>query len=151
MADTASAVHFHLRYIENMSSWSCDVCLSVVTYPGFAWLIRRVSDFMIEFIGPWYNCRRSLSDTLSSSSYWSLHGNYSDFQLNCLLLLGSRYIASGRTTAQKTHALRSNGYMRTHIENTSCDTGSVVTCVYCGFCLEVGLLYRWLFVAGLFT
>jgi hypothetical protein len=26
---------------------------------------------------------KSLSDTLSSSSDWTLHGNYSDFQLNC--------------------------------------------------------------------
>jgi hypothetical protein len=31
-----------------------------------------------------------------------------------------------------------------HIENTSCDTGSIVACVYCGRCLEMGLLYCWL-------
>jgi hypothetical protein len=43
------------------------------------------------------------------------------------------------------------GYMRTHIENTSCKTGSIVACVYCGRCLEMGLLYCWLSVAGLFT
>jgi hypothetical protein len=35
-----------------------------------------------------------------------------------LLLLA---FASGRTTAQKTHPLPSNGYIRTHIENTSFD------------------------------
>jgi hypothetical protein len=50
----------------------------------------------------------SLSDILSSSD-WTLHWNYSDFQLNCQLLLASRYIASGRTIAQKTHPLPSNG------------------------------------------
>jgi hypothetical protein len=27
----------------------------IFTYPGFAWLIARVSDFMIESIGPLYN------------------------------------------------------------------------------------------------
>jgi hypothetical protein len=29
--------------------------LHIVTYPGFAWLIRRVLDLMIEFIRPLYN------------------------------------------------------------------------------------------------
>jgi hypothetical protein len=48
---------------------------------------------------------------------------------NCQLLLASRYIASGRTTAQTTHPLPSNGYMWTHTENTSCNTGSIVACV----------------------
>jgi hypothetical protein len=52
---------------------------------------------------------KSLSDALPSSSDWTLHGNYSDFQLNCQLLLASRCIASGRTTAQKTHPLPING------------------------------------------
>jgi hypothetical protein len=82
---------------------------------------------------------KSLSDTLPSSSDWTLHGNLSDFQMNCHLLLASRYIASGRTTTQKTHPLPSNGCMWTHIENTFCNTGSVVACVYCGRCLEMCL------------
>jgi hypothetical protein len=55
MGDTPSAVHFHLRYRENTSSWSCKVCLNVVTYPGFVWLIRRGLDSIIEFIEPLYN------------------------------------------------------------------------------------------------
>jgi hypothetical protein len=38
---------------------------------------------------------KSLSDTLSSSSDWTLHWN--------------RYIASGRTTAQRTHPFPNNG------------------------------------------
>jgi hypothetical protein len=31
-----------------------------------------------------------------------------------------------------------------HIENTCCDTGSIVARVYCGRCLEMGLFYCWL-------
>jgi hypothetical protein len=38
-----------------------------------------------------------------------------------------------------------------YIENTSCETGSFVAYVYCEWCFEIGLLYCWLFVAGLFT
>jgi hypothetical protein len=41
--------------------------------------------------------------------------------------------------------------MWTHIETTSCDIGSIVECVYCGGCLEMGLLYWWLRIEGLFT
>jgi hypothetical protein len=59
-------------------------------------------------------------------------------------LSASRYIVSGRTTAQKTHPLPSNKYIRTNVENTSCNTGSVFACTYCGCCLEMGLLYCWL-------
>jgi hypothetical protein len=33
-----------------------------------------------------------------------------------------------------------------HIENTSCDTGFIVACVYCGRCLEMVLLYCWLII-----
>jgi hypothetical protein len=91
----------------------------IVTYPRFAWLIRRVLDLMIEFIGPLYNWLQQFTNhylTVSSSSDWTLHWNYSDFQLNCQLLLAPRYtcIASGRATAQKTYQLPSNWYMRTH-------------------------------------
>jgi hypothetical protein len=32
-----------------------------------------------------------------------------------------------------TESLLDNGYMRTHIENTSCNNCSIVACVYCGF------------------
>jgi hypothetical protein len=62
---------------------------------------------MIEFIGPLYNWLQQVTNhypTLSSSD-WTLHGNYSDFQLNCQLLLASRYIVSDQTTAQKTPVL----------------------------------------------
>jgi hypothetical protein len=30
-------------------------CMHTITYPGFAWVIRRVLYLMIEFIGPLYN------------------------------------------------------------------------------------------------
>jgi hypothetical protein len=53
--------------------------------------------------------RKSLSHTLSSTSDWTLHWKYSDFQLNSKVLLISRYIISDRTTTQKTHQFPSNG------------------------------------------
>jgi hypothetical protein len=62
----------------------------------------------------------------------------------CLHAGSSCYIALGWTTAQKTHLLPSNGYMQTHTENISCDIGSIVVCMYCRRCLEMGLLYYWL-------
>jgi hypothetical protein len=62
------------------------LCVYIVTYTGFACLIRQIFDLMTEFIGPLYSWlqqfNKSLCDTLSSSSDWTLHGNYSDFQLN---------------------------------------------------------------------
>jgi hypothetical protein len=61
------------------------IIITFVKYSGFAWRIRRVSDLMIELIGLLYN--KSLSDTLSSSSDWALHGKYSLFQLNSVVLL----------------------------------------------------------------
>jgi hypothetical protein len=64
---------------------------------------------------------KSLSDTVSSSSDWTLHWNYSDFQLNCQLLLASPYMASGQTTAKKTHPFPSNG--------------CPLFCVFAGTCL----------------
>jgi hypothetical protein len=104
------------------------------------------------------------SDALSSSSDWTLHWNYSDFHLNCQLLMASHSIAIGQTTAQKTHPLRSNenplmlcirwnvlpelllsnGYMWIHTENTSCNTCSIAACMYCRHRLAMGLLYCWL-------
>jgi hypothetical protein len=116
----------------------------IVTYPGVAWLITRVLDLVIEFIGPLWDWLQEFTNQYLSSSDWTLHWNYSDFQLNCQLLLASRYITSGRITAQKAHALLSTGYIRTHIEDTSCDTGFIVTCVYCERWLEMGLFYCWL-------
>jgi hypothetical protein len=54
-----------IRYVYNITglkSWrerplgrSRDRSENNVTYPGFAWLIRRVLYLMIEFIGPLYN------------------------------------------------------------------------------------------------
>jgi hypothetical protein len=43
-------------------------------------------DFMIEFIGLVTTVHKSLPDTLSFSSDWTLHGNSSDFQLNSVVL-----------------------------------------------------------------
>jgi hypothetical protein len=89
---------------------------------------------------------KSLPYTLSSSSDRTPHGNYSDFQLNCRLLLASHYMALGWTTAQKTHPLPSNGYMRSHRERP----------VLLWACIA-GIVYKWvcsvgcIFVAGLFT
>jgi hypothetical protein len=116
---------------------------NVITYPGVAW---QILDLIIEFIGQLVTkVHKSLSNTLSSSDC-TLHRNYSNFkldwtELNCQLLLTYIYIASGRTTAQKTYPLLSNGYMRTRIENTCYDTSSIVVCVYSRRCLEIGLLF----------
>jgi hypothetical protein len=55
---------------------------------GFAWLIRRIWDLMIEFIGPLYNWLQQFTNhcrTQSSYSDWTLYGIYSDFPLNCQL------------------------------------------------------------------
>jgi hypothetical protein len=49
-----------------------------------------------------------LSNALSSSDY-TLHWKSSGFQMNCRLLLTSRYIASSRTTAHKIHPLSTKG------------------------------------------
>jgi hypothetical protein len=45
--------------------------------------------------------------------------------------LPSHYVASVRTTPQKTPLPR-NGYMRTHIESISCNSGFIVACLYWG-------------------
>jgi hypothetical protein len=114
---------------------------------GFAWLIKRVLDMMIEFIGPLYNLLhftnhslrldtldfwphytnlflqlnvksesepyittdgQSASLSWNKASIWGLRSDsYYCPELNCHLLLASRYIASGRTT-QKTHPMPSN-------------------------------------------
>jgi hypothetical protein len=42
---------------------------------------------MIEFIGLVTTIHKWLSDTLPSSSYWTIHGNYSVFQLYSVVLL----------------------------------------------------------------
>jgi hypothetical protein len=117
--------------------------------PGFAWLIRRVLDFMIEFIGSLCNWLQQFTnhwDTVIFRLDTRLTSNWA-----VSLLLASHYMDSGRTTAQKTHPSPSNGYMRTHIENTSYDTGSIVACI-------TGVAWKWVysivgcvFVAGLFT
>jgi hypothetical protein len=62
---------------------------------------------------------------------------------NCQLLLASRYIDSGRTTAQEIHPLSSNGYAKPHR-----NAGFIVACI----------AYKWIYsivgcviIAGLFT
>jgi hypothetical protein len=54
------------------------------------------------------------------------------------LLLASPYIFSVRTTAQKTSVALQWIYSN-HIENTSCDADSIVTCAYFGRCLTLSL------------
>jgi hypothetical protein len=67
---------------------------------------------------------KSLSDTLSSSSDWTLHGNCSDFQLNSVALLVllctpsysfssfvSYYNASARTTKKSPYSVVKNVYL----------------------------------------
>jgi hypothetical protein len=65
---------------------STDQSEYTVTYPGFAWIIRRVFGFDVAiywtFIPLVTTVQKSLADTLSSSSEWTLHVNYSDFKLN---------------------------------------------------------------------
>jgi hypothetical protein len=94
---------------------------------------------------------KSLSDTLSSSSDWTLQENYSDFQLYCQLLLACRYIASGRTTAQKTHPFPSNGRPSTaeHVTSGMCLPSR---CLGMGICVSVAAATcsRWLLACGFF-
>jgi hypothetical protein len=52
--------------------------INIVTYPGFAWLIRRGLDMMIEFIGPLHNWLQQFTNpylehwTISTSDHTSL-------------------------------------------------------------------------------
>jgi hypothetical protein len=72
------------------------VCVTNKT--GFGFYNRIYLTFMQLVL----TAHKSLPDIMSSSSDWTQHWNHSDFWLNCQLLLASRYIASARTTAQKT-------------------------------------------------
>jgi hypothetical protein len=75
-------VNIRIHYLKYHSIYSWHVYIPT---GGFAWLIRWFSfDLLIEFIGPLYHLYNSseITDRLSSSSDWTLHGNYSDFQLN---------------------------------------------------------------------
>jgi hypothetical protein len=68
------------------SKISCLWCVHIVTYQGFVWQIRRGLDLMIEFIGPLYNCLQQFTNhTLSSSSDWALHWNYSELHYSVVL------------------------------------------------------------------
>jgi hypothetical protein len=76
----------------------------IVTYPGFAWLIRRVLDLTIEFIKPLYSWLQQFTNhylTLSSSSGWTRHGNYSDFQLNWTVNSSQSHIATDGQSVSK--------------------------------------------------
>jgi hypothetical protein len=65
---------------------------------------------MIEFIGPLHNLLQHFTNHYLRLDTLDFRPHYTNplLQLNCQLLLASRYIASGRT-AQKTHPLPSNG------------------------------------------
>jgi hypothetical protein len=57
---------------------------------GFAWIKRGVFGSDDQFIGSLYNWLQQFTNhylTLSPSSDWTLHWNYSDFQLNWTTLL----------------------------------------------------------------
>jgi hypothetical protein len=111
----------------------------IFAYPGFVWLIRRVLESMIEFIGLY-----SLYDTLSIFFDWTLRELFR-LRTELSIIVGfSLYSLGSDHSTKKTHPLPSDGYMRTHIENTTRNTGFIVACVYCGRCLEMGLLYCWL-------
>jgi hypothetical protein len=73
------------------------------------------------FIQPVTRVHKSLSDLLSTSSDWALHGNYPDLtelnwtELNWTelsIIVGLSLYSLGSDTVQKTHPLPSNGYMR---------------------------------------
>jgi hypothetical protein len=113
----------------------CQRSLSRVWVPWYSRPYFTVSDSRLPFSSP-LATRRVTVEVFDPAS--------TRVSQNCQLLLASQYIASGRTTPKKTHPLPSNGYMRTHIENTSCNTGSIIACMYCGRCLEMCLLYCWL-------
>jgi hypothetical protein len=88
---------------------------------------------MIEFIGPLYSWLQQCTNHYLTHCHFLPTGHSTEIiltsnwtELNWHILLASPYIVLGRTTAQKTHPLPSSGYMRTHIKNTSCDTGSIV-------------------------
>jgi hypothetical protein len=65
---------------------------------------------------------KSLSDTLSSSSDWTLNGNYSDFQLNSVLFLRTpsilltvpSYNSSARTPRKTQSSLVKNAHLLVH-------------------------------------
>jgi hypothetical protein len=59
-----------------------------VTYLGTAWLIRRVFGFDDQIYWTFIKLVQftNHSDILSSYSDWTLHRNYTDFQLNYLVL-----------------------------------------------------------------
>jgi hypothetical protein len=92
----------HIEYF--IYSHVSGVCVTNNTGFGFA---DRIYWTFIQLVT---TVHKSLTDTLSSSSDWTLHWNYSDFQLSCQLL-SSRYITTSRTTAYRTHPLPSNGYI----------------------------------------
>jgi hypothetical protein len=73
-----------------------------VTCPGFAWLIRRVFVFDDRIYWAFKQLitavHKSLSVALSSSSDWTLHRNYSIFQLNCHFK--SKLYYDGRSVGQ---------------------------------------------------
>jgi hypothetical protein len=72
-----------------------------------------------------------LLDCRGLAPFW-----FSDFNL-----FSTTYIVSRRTHIK--YPLPRNGYMRTHIESTSCNTCSIVAYVYCGRCIAMGLLCFW--------
>jgi hypothetical protein len=79
----------HVNPLHYFTPYFYEIIFCIVSYLGFAWLIRRVLDLMIEFIVPLYNWLQQFTNhylTHSSSYYWTLHWNYSDFQLNSVVL-----------------------------------------------------------------
>lgn len=86
---------------------------SIVTYTGFARLIRRVLDFMNEFIGSLYsyNWLQQFTNRYLTNSHLLPTGNCSDFQLNFVVLRCTPSVKSQRLAAGEIYGTNVQPYL----------------------------------------